>query len=64
MFSFKNLIDTEAQRWTNNRMCIQDIFEHKRNAAQAIHAKEVKAFADFCSKALYAIREAGNAVKY
>ncbi|XP_055299892.1 uncharacterized protein LOC129567252 [Sitodiplosis mosellana] len=64
MRRFKSLIDTEPHRWTNNRMCIQDIFEHKRNVSQAIHTKEVKAFADFCSKALFAIREAGNAVKY
>lgn len=63
-FSFKSLIDTETYRWTNNRMCVQDIFEHKRNVTQAIHTKEIKAFADLCGKALLAIRDAGNSVKY
>ncbi|XP_031634243.1 uncharacterized protein LOC116347682 [Contarinia nasturtii] len=64
MQRFKGLIDSQPQRWTNNKMCIQDIFEHKRNVGEAIHMNETKAFKALCGKALLAISSAGSAVKY
>lgn len=64
LLRFKSLIDAEPQRWTNNKMCIQDIFEHKNNVGQAIHIKEMKAFREFCLKSLVTIRAAGSSVKY
>lgn len=64
MRRFKSLVETEPTRWANNKMCIQDIFEHKRNVTQAVPIKELKAFQGFCGQSLKAIRNAGNSVKY
>lgn len=64
IFSFKNLIDSEKKCWAGYRLCTQDIFEHKRNVTQAVQENEVKAFKDFCSKALSVIQEIGPFVKY
>lgn len=64
VFSFKNLVDTEPKRWTNNHMCVQDTFEHKRNVTHKIIGSHVKAFKDFCGKSLAVIQEIGPSVKY
>lgn len=61
---FKSFVETEPQRWTDNKMCVQDIFEHKRNVTNAIRLHELKAFKLFCVKSLAIIGEIGGSVKY
>lgn len=64
MRRFKSFIEQEPHRWTDNSMCVQDIFENKRNVTQTIQMKELKAFQVMCGQSLMAIQSAGSAVKY